>query len=1301
MSSSFRFLRSKETSSSRDEGENGEGGAMRRDCTQDWKKAPCWKRLTFSWATPLVNQAFRREISANELWELWDEHKAKGLAKRLEIAWKDEISKNGEGEARMYRAVWAVFWPGYMRAFVYKMLWLVAVVVTNTVLVVELLNLLEETAAGTADTVQIGNLKVPPIGFLYAALFFVGEVARSTLVNQHWAWTCLTGINARGAVASLLFQKTTRLRQSGDAIGQLLNMIGNDIERIREAFTYGLFIVSTPIALLAIIGVGIWVLGYAILAGMVVLILSVPLQAKIADKTGRLRRKAIKITDERVTLMNEILKAAQLIKLYAWEKSFVEKVADVRRRELVQIRLTTYVKAINTAFVGLVPLLTTFVAFFVHTIILGEELTPQQAFSTLALFNVARFPLAVLPLSVRFGSEVFVSLRRIGDYLLLEEIDPETSTQRTDPEPGKSALEFSQALFTWESKKAFNPEESMVLKVGDLEIPEGCFCCIAGNVGSGKSSFLAGALLGDMRRVEGMSLIRGQTVAYCGQDPWVFNATFRDNILFGQPYDEENFKKAIQVAALQPDLENLPSGVMTELGERGINVSGGQKARLALARAVYSDADIYLFDDILSAVDAHVAAHIWKHCIRGALRGKTILLATHGLRYLPHADFVLVFDDMKLVTKGTFNDLKDGPFRHIVNSSLTNSEQSNRSKSGTGRAETSIDKIEATDDIKISEQDNESTERGKIMTEEDRKAGSVSGKTVRTFTQNAGGPCLLSLVFLLFWLSEGSKNASDAWLTAWTEDVFDRGESFYNIVYAALVAGFGILMITRGIIFGAVMLRASQGLHNLAFMSCMKARIDFFQTTPLGRILARFSADIDKVDTLLVDVAEVCCSLLVRVFLAILVITIVLPAFLIAIVPLIFLYVKLLNYFRRVVRQMKRIDSISRSPLISQVQSLVHGLTDARAYGTLERDVAKNLVFVDASSKGYCGFYFSNRWIGFRLDFITTAVVTVSATLCIFFASEISSGLAGLVLTSALSTAGILQFATRQAAELEAQFTSVERLRFFIESTPVEHDTIGNDEKVDSDTEKWITKGTVKFENFSMRYRQGLPLVLKGLNLELKGGQSNALVGRSGSGKSSTLLSLFRVLEAADGRITIDNVDIAKIPLALLRGKLLAIVPQSPTLFTGTIRYNLDPFGEHSDGAIMDALRLVHLENFIETFSLDHQLTEGGLNISAGQRQLLAFARALLKKAIAICVDEGTSSVDETADAMVQETLSTACKGTTLIIVAHRLASTRDCDQICVLESGELLEAGPPHLLLADPNSAYTKLWKANNKTSH
>lgn len=1295
---------------------------------KEYQQSNPFSRTFLSWASGLVYTARRREVDMEELWEMRESQQPQVLAIEVEKAWVAERTANGDN-ASFRRAVTRVFYPIQCWAFFFMMGWLTLVLLSNAVLLVALLDLLENPNEPTS---QWGSLEVPYRGFYIVLAFFFVEMFRSLAVNKHWELATWNGISLRGAALHLLFQKLSRLRRNSESVGQLLNIVSSDVERLRDALQYSLFIFTTPVTLIAIIILGYWLLGPSIFAGFVVLILSVPFQTKMAKLAGTLRRESAAITDRRVKMMLEILNAAQLIKLYAWEEPFQDKIARVRAEEIVKVRRASYVKSVNTAVSQILPVICCFATFAVHTLALGKGLEPAQAFAVLSMFNIARFPLNVLPLSVRLIAESLVGMRRIGQFLCLEELEEDKSTKReAAAKPGEPTVSVEGAVFSWGLGKP--------LRVDKISIGAGIYA-IVGSFGSGKSSFL-GALLGELELLEGSATLRG-SVAYVGQNAWVFNASVRDNIVLGRPFDRQKFDQAVKVCALGPDLDNLPNGPNTEIGEKGINLSGGQKIRVALARAVYSDADVYLLDDVLSAVDVHVGATIWKECIETLLREKTVVMATHSLRVLPFTDKIFCFQDMQLVGSGSFDELqKQDRFLHLVQAAKE-AEVGDESQSGPGDQplDDGLDEEPGQEgwqgnglgrppsNLSEPESSNEKHD-GALISAEDRTVGSVTFATVKAFVGQAGGVWVMIWILFLFLIAEGSKQLCDVWLAYWTEDSFEKQQWFYNVIYGTLGLVTICVTIFKGVVFFRTALKASRGLHDATFASVMRAKLYFFHVTPLGRILARFSSDVDKIDTILVDTAEFAIGLMIRCILSLLVICIILPAFLAAILPLALTYAALLNFTRKVVRQFKRIDNISRSPLVSQFQSVATGITSVRAYNTIGQEIAKNVVLVDNTSKAYFAFTQASRWVAVRIDFITTFIVSISAGLCVIFNSVINPGLAGLVLVSALQTAGIFQFATRQFAELEAQFTSVERLRYFIENTPQEQDIQEGADQTSfclKDQKDVIAgKGLVEFDKYSARYRPGLPLVLKSVSMQLS--KRCALVGRSGSGKSSTLLALFRVLEPAGGKILIDGVDAATIPLAYLRSKILSIVPQDPSLFAGTLRYNLDPFDEHSDEAIWDALEKVHLAEFVREMHkaegdgtnatasastsfialqkaksaspLGYQIEQGGLNLSAGQRQLLCFARALLRGTPIICLDEALSSVDENRDKEIKKTLDQACEGRTLIVIAHRLSHLDHFDKILVMDRGRLAEQGSPQQLIRQ-EGIFAQMWRKHQQQS-
>ena len=1270
----------------------------------------------------------------DDLWYLRDGQKSTLVADRLESHWDPSLSTHSH--SLLYVCLRLYAWQ-ILKGLTWFAFYFAAAMMTNAVLIVELLNVLERFGSGKEPVVMAGDLAIPYAGFIYATLFLVGEMIRSLCINQFWAYASEIGTRLRAGLTAVVFRKLTRVQRLTET-GEVLNLVQNDAERILQACLYSSFVVTTPLMLLVIVLLGQAIIGPAMYIGLLVLLISLLVQVWIGNKTAQIRVKAIRITDERLNLMGEVLKAAQLIKLYAWEDSFTTKVHAVRQREIVAIRNTAYVKAVNIAYAGVLPVFTSLCTFAFHVFAMGEVLTAQQAYAVVGLFNVARFPLSVIPNAVRNAAEALVSFRRFNTFLSREEI---ISSELLEPLPFDQDLpviDIRNARFTRAPRERNARSTTTAVSSGEILIeklvcPVGSLTVVVGQVGSGKTSLLSGCVLGTMRMVSGEGKLRGR-VAYVSQRPWVFSGSVKENICMSRAFDADKFKRIVHVCQLEPDLEAFSAGADTELGERGINISGGQKARVALARALYSDADVYIFDDVLSAVDAHVKQKLWDGCIKGYLQGKTIVLATHALELLPQADNIVIMADMGLLAQGSFATLSTSPFASYVTTLTTVSmSQGNNAVESDAQAKSG------------SEVTAEPSRDGRLLTKEDRKVGAVSRKTLAAYARASGGVCVCIVVGILFLLADGAKNVSDFWLVAWTQGT--ESEVFYVSIYAALVLIMAVFQLTRGIMFARTALRAAQELHGEAWEAVIHAEMAFFHRTPLGRIIARFGADMDKVDVFLVDIADWAFSLAARCALSLLVIVIIIPAFLVIFFPLLFFYYRMFSYVRKVVRQMKRIDNISKTPMVSLVQSTSQGLTTVRAFDAVALAIERNERYTDDTTRAYFSFQYTNRWIGFRLDYITTAIITVCAFLVTIFAQTINPAIAGLVLTQALATAGILQFGTRQAAELEAQFTSVERLRHFIENTPKEKQVFDQrggqangetalqlDSKAETATDAtpnegggqmvrkarvsvgvdwspekaWPRAGAVTFDGFSARYREGLPLVLNEVSFSVRGGDRAALVGRTGSGKSSALLCLFRIIEGAAGRILIDGTDIASVPLSTLRSKALAVVPQDAVLFAGSIRYNLDPFHAHSDEAIWEALDKVCLKEHVQGLlsegdcpggdALEYLLLESGSNLSSGQRQLFCFARALLKKAPIICVDEGTSSVDEKSDEVIQQTLKSQLKGHTLLVIAHRLNTVRDVDTICVLDAGRVVETGPPDVLLQTQGSTFRSMWQAANQ---
>ncbi|KAK3096260.1 hypothetical protein FSP39_025059 [Pinctada imbricata] len=866
---------------------------------------------------------------------------------------------------------------------------------------------------------------------------------------------------------------------------------------------------------------------------------------------------------------------------------------------------------------------------------------------------------------------------------------------------------------------------------------------VCGSVGSGKSSLIS-AILGRMVHRDGKIAVKG-SIAYVSQQAWIMNATVRDNILFGLMYEEEKYKKVVEACCLKEDFEALIAGDETEVGERGINLSGGQKQRVSLARAMYADKDIYLLDDPLSAVDIHIGRHIFTECLMKGLKGKSILFVTHQLQYLSECDSIIVIKDGMISERGKHSELMshDGEYANLINTYYTQEkDKEEKEKDGPVSPVGSLDanhssilrdrsdswrsardskamssrsdqhditrQLSSLSSVHSDPEDNmeNSKDSGKLMVEEEQYQGKVTGMTYINYMKAAGGVHVVLFVILVYILSIGAQSGSSWWLSYWlqqgggnttiqvgnnTMQSMNIGDNpnlrFYALIYGMAVIAMVFLTAFRALLFMKVSLRASSNLHDKNFTKILHCPMRFFDTTPVGRIVNRFSHDLDEIDVRLPGSAEVFLMNILLIIFALLSISYVSPWFLIALVPLVICFVLLNRLFSSGIRDLKRLDSSTRSPMISHMQMSVQGMSIIHAFNRTTEFRDKFHHLVNRNSVPFFLFYSSNRWLAVRLDFLSIVVIAITGVLVIIPSSGIDTTMAGMALAFAIQLTGLFQFTIRMAIETEARFTSVERLIYYNRSAPSEAPGIIKDKRPPGD---WPADGSIVFSKVKLRYRENLPLALKGVSFDVLPQEKIGIVGRSGSGKSSLGVCLFRLVELESGYIKIDGIDLSTIGLEDLRSKL-AIIPQDPILFIGTIRYNLDPFNYHTDEELWKALEKCHIKDMVASLDgkLDTAVVENGENFSVGERQLMCLARALLRHSKILMLDEATAAIDTETDSLVQTTIKETFQDCTMLIIAHRLNTVLNCNRILVMEDGKVVEYGSPANLMSNPKSKF------------
>ena len=870
-------------------------------------------------------------------------------------------------------------------------------------------------------------------------------------------------------------------------------------------------------------------------------------------------------------------------------------------------------------------------------------------------------------------------------------------------------------------------------------LPQGGLVGIGGPVGSGKSTLLS-ALVGDVPRLQGRCVVRG-SIALCTQEPWIQNKTLRDNILFGLPYDDTFYHQVLSACALRADLEQLSAGDATEIGERGVNLSGGQKARVALARACYARASVVLLDDVLSAVDAEVGAHLVAQCITGLLRqrGALVVFVTHHLHWLHECDHVLMLDEAgKVKAQGPPASMVSLPRANSSGKlSRDSSVGSGLDAQGEGENGANGSGGEATKSKPVADKAKPAgagdNAKGKQMSEEDRERGTVSRSVWLLYARALGTWNVSVGLFGAAVVSQALVFGSSFWLGVWAGDLapntttviingtkhvemITKGSPFHEIsggqpwfylgvyVAAALVSALCILL--RSVLLAYASVSAGRRIHDDAVRAVFASPASFFDVTPLGRIINRFSGDVQKVDTALASSLSQFVSYSVSLVCTLAIIVVNSLFILLSLPPLGIAYLYTSSYYRNSAREVQRLESISKSPIYASFQEALNGASSIHAYAANSRFEESNRKNNDYNLRANYISLAANRWLTVRLELYSNILLFLTALLAVLEAMQTASldesdpqvrtaaalraSAAGLALTYAPGLTDTLNFLIRQLTLLETQMVSVERLANYAHLSPE------GTEKPLEVPPAWPTQGAIVFRDVVMGYRAGLPDVLKGMALSIGAGEQIGIVGRTGAGKSSILVCLYRLAELRSGAITIDGLDLARVPLPTLRARL-AIIPQDPVLFTGTLRSNLDPTDLCTDEELWAAMRQAGMEAPMKQHpdGLKRPIEERGGNLSMGQRQLLCLCRALLRKARVLVLDEATASVDMESDALIQQTLQHNMSGTTVLTIAHRLETIMHCDRVVVMHEGRVAEAGPPQELRTTPGSKFAELWDA------
>ncbi|KAG0695817.1 P-loop containing nucleoside triphosphate hydrolase protein, partial [Suillus ampliporus] len=1272
---------------------------------------------SFAWLTPLMKKGSKEFITEDDLPALLPRDESENLSKDLQSALEKHSS--------LWVALFVSYGGPYVGAAFFKLLQ-----DSLAFLQPQLLRWLLAYISSYQSTKGAANLLVGPSpleGYVIAIIMFVAAMTQNVILHQYFQICFETGMRVRAGLVTAIYKKTLVLstdERGSRASGDIVNLMSVDASRLQDLCTYGLLAISGPFQI-TLAFVSLYdLLGWSAFVGVAIMIISVPLNTSIARMLKKMQEQQMKNRDRRTRLMSELLATIKSIKLYAWEYAFVRRVLHVRNDlELEMLKKIGMVTALNTTVWAGIPLIVAFSSFAAASVFSSRPLTADVIFPAISLFNLLHFPLAMFSQVTSNIIEALVSVKRLTSFLHAEELqqDALTKTQKNSLNIGDEVLSIKGGEFQWKKQDIISALEDV-----NLTVRKGELVGVLGRVGSGKSSLLS-AIIGDMRKTAGDVTLFGN-VAYAAQNPWILSATVRDNILFSHEYDEVFYNLVIEACALQPDLALLPQGDLTEVGEKGTFLSGGQRARVALARAIYARADLQvrvLLDDVLAAVDSHVARHVFDHVIgpQGLLATKARVLVTNSIAYLKHFDQLVYLRRGIILECGSYDDLMSNPDGEVhklvyghatsgTNSGTTTHEQSSGMATPTtsegdmqstlvGELECVSEKVTRRESFKKAVlaappklRDASSSGITKEHSEQGRVKMDVYSQYLHAVSKKGFLFFILAMVLQqamsvvsTFMLKTWGEHNRETGVNAGLADKYFLGYGLFNLasIFSAACAALLILVFCS--------LRSSKHLHDSTLHSVMRAPLSFFETTPTGRILNLFSRDTYVVDQVLAPVIQdmvrmtaVCASIVLLMGFNF-------PPFLIAVGPLAWFYYRVTVYYLATSRELKRLDAVSRSPIIAWFSESLAGLSTIRAYDQQSVFIANNARRIDRNQLCYLPSTSVNRWLAIRLEFVGALLIFVTATLTVSAAvtSNIDAGLAGLVLSYALNTTIYLSWFVRSASEVEQNVVSVERLVHYAKDLEPEapYEISGNKPALE-----WPNAGKVEFRNYSARYRPELDVVLKDISITIKPKEKIGICGRTGAGKSSLLLALFRIIEPASGTIFVDSVDIRKLGLHDLRSAI-AIVPQNPELFEGTLRENIDPVGEHQDVDIWTALERAHLKAFVESLpgGLDAPVQEAGSSLSAGQKQLLCFARALLRKTKVLVLDEATSAVDLDTDRAIQDIIrGPILHDVTILTIAHRLNTIIESDRVLVLDAGRVAEFDTPKKLLDTKSSIFRSL---------
>ncbi|KAI9164467.1 hypothetical protein H9P43_008318 [Blastocladiella emersonii ATCC 22665] len=1369
--------------------------------------AHIFSRMTFTWVWPMIRLGASKYLTMDDLYTLAPHHTAIGNYDRFMANFTAARRRNSRHP--LFRALART----YGMSLVLVIVGLLVVQVFNfcvPLLVEQLIAYVGRYNAGLADK---------STGVFIAFGFLFLSIASSVLYNATFFLCFVSEMVVRASLMTAVYRKSLRIpSHQRDSTGALVNHMQVDAFAIGRVFFDLPNTLIVPVQIVSYLALLYLRIGVSAIVSFALVLGAAVVMSWAAKKTLKWSTKRLEAMDERIRLSSEAIKGIRALKLNGWTGFFEAKISAIRDRELASLRQVNAMQSFQAAFSVLIPSLLALATFALSSVFSDTPMTPATVFSVLSILSMLANPLNALIWGFSPLMSALAGYKRLAKFFDHVEMDFDAVTVRPRDDGKGVAIRIQDGYFYWENREAAvaaadhaaatadgsAPRESSkakadreaasalarasvprdletcTLKDINLTIHHGELVCIVAAVGHGKSSLVA-AMLNEIWKARG-TVERFGSAAFVPQKAAITNCSLRQNILFGLPFVEERYRQVVRACALEPDFKVMAKGDATVIGERGVNCSGGQQARISCARAVYSDSDTFIFDDCLAAVDPHVARHMFDNILGpdGVLAGKTRILITHAVEHLKRVDRIILLDNGRIVEEGSYDDLMArGEAGAPVFARLVAAHNSKRRNGAVAEAaevdgEVSGSNTDDDDDLTVGTVDSaaanvvhpaapaaratlaplrvfndrdaygdvekeqfsaadESKEtllgsgttgkaketavsrkkRGSDASESsttltadgdgdgdgDRDAehdehmerGRVSWSVYASYIQFCGAWAFVingGLSALCIGLTLGNQYILGAWSNSMAVDPSPANSwKWLGIFSGSVVANTVLTGVSFYFFFAVIAIQCSRNTSFALLQRCLKLPMAFFDTTSAGQVLNRFSKDQAALDEQMSPQVHHFVFSLLQLSAIMIAIAVATPLFLALLVPLALIFYRVQLLFRASSRELQRLSSVHRSPIFQAFSETLEILPTIRAYDQADRFTRALDNKLDTANRPQYTQLSVNRWLGLLLQLIS-AMVLFGAALFAALAPERGTTVIGVSITFAQQMTWMLIMIVRVYADIESNMTSLERIKEYSELPPEALETTAI-----TPPPAWPENGTIEFNHYATRYREGLDLVLRDVSVKFNGGEKVAIVGRTGAGKSSLTATLFRLMEAASGTITIDGLDIATLGLHDLRTRL-TILPQEPFLFSGTVRSNLDPLASRSDAEIWAALDAAHLRDAIAALpgALDAPIKASTLSV--GQSQLLCLARAILRKTRVLCLDEASANIDQSTDELVQNTIRREFAHSTVIAIAHRIGTIIDYDKIMVLDRGQIVEFDSPAVLLSRPDSAFYSLAK-------